>query len=436
MNLELRPRLRFYGILLVLLVVWLRINLLRLLRPLLPASGFEKLARRIHERNARHLYRMILKRRGLMIKVGQFMSLRVDLLPRMYTRTLARLQDQVPPVPYSKIRKVLLEELGRPPEEVFEDFSPEPIAAASLGQVHEARLPGHGRVAVKVQYPGMEKIVDVDLRILGILLRFWKRFRKTFDNETILGEFRAMVTQELDYLNEAANAERVAGLFRDDPDILIPRVIHLHTTRRVLVMEYLDGIKITDLEALRAAGIDVRAVSERVVDCYMRQLIRHGFFQADAHPGNLFVQPGPRIVMVDFGLCKGLSPDFRRGFVNLAAALVQRDPAQMGKAFVELGFRTLDGDENASERFAEVVVHNIRELLYRNRKKVPYLKIFQQISEVVREHPIVSIPSDFIFIGRILAQLTGLGRQLGQRIEVNRIAARYLMPPGVSVGDI
>lgn len=436
MTLELRPRLRFYGILLVLLAVWMRIHLLRLLRPLLPASGFKKLARRIHERSAGRLYRMILRRRGLMIKLGQFMSLRVDLLPRTYTRTLARLQDRVPPAPYTKIRRALQEELGSPPEEVFEDFSPEPIAAASLGQVHEARLPGHGKVAVKVQYPDMDKIVDVDLRILGILLRFWKRFHKAFDNETILGEFRAMVTQELDYLNEATNAERVAELFRDDPDILIPRVIRSHTTRRVLVMEYLDGIKITDLEALRTAGIDIRAVSERVVDCYMRQLIRHGFFQADAHPGNLFVLPGPKIIMVDFGLCKELSPDFRLGFVNLAAALVQRDPAAMGRAFVELGFRTVDGDESASERFAEVVVANIRELLYRNRKKVPYLKVFQQISEVVRENPILSIPSDFIFVGRILAQLTGLGRQLGQRVEANRIAARYLMPPEESMGDI
>jgi len=395
---------------------------------MLPASGFEKIARRIHERNARRLYRMILRRKGLMIKVGQFMSLRVDLLPRMYTRILAKLQDQVPPTPFSNIREVLLAELERPPEEVFQSFSAQPIAAASLGQVHEATLPGHGKVAVKVQYPGIEKIVEVDLRILGILLRFWKRFRKSFDNETILGEFRAMVTQELDYLKEGANAERIAGLFQEDPNILIPRVIWSHTTRRVLVMEYLDGIKITDIETLRAEAVDIHAVAERVVDCYLRQLIRYGFFQADAHPGNLFVRPGPRIIMVDFGLCKELSADFRRGFVNLAASLVQRDPAGMSRAFVELGFRTVDGGEEAFDRFAEVVVLHVREFLYKNRKKVPYLKIFQQISEVVRDHPIVSIPSDFIFIGRILAQLTGLGRQLGQRIDVNRIAARYLMP--------
>ncbi len=428
LHLELKPRLRFYSTLIILLVIWVRIGILRFLRPFMPASSFKKVAHRVHERNARHVYRMILKRKGLMIKVGQFMSLRVDLLPRTYTEILSKLQDQVPPAPLRRIRRVFLEELGSPPEEIFQSFSPHPIAAASLGQVHEACLSGGTKVAVKVQYPGIDKIVQIDLRILKLILRFWKKFRKAFDSERVLTEFQTMVTQELDYLHEGANAERMAKLFSNDRNILIPRVIWPHTTRRILVMEYLEGIKVTDLDSLRTAGIDIKMVSERVVDCYLRQVIRHGFFQADAHPGNIFVQPGPKIVLLDFGLCKELSPEFLKGFGKLAVGLIQRDPSTMRQAFLELGFRSAAEDEKAFERFSEVVILHTREVMYKHRKKIPYLKIFQEIAEIVQAHPIVSIPNEFILIGRVLAQLMGLGRLLGQNIEVDQIAIPYLIP--------
>ncbi|MBZ0254294.1 MAG: AarF/ABC1/UbiB kinase family protein, partial [Candidatus Methylomirabilis sp.] len=276
-------------------------------------------------RGGRRLYRRILRLQGLFIKVGQFLSLRVDLFPREFAEELARLQDQVPPAPYEAIRERIVQELGAPPEEIFASFEKAPSAAASLGQVHEARLRSGERVVVKVQYPGIEDLVQVDLRILRRVLRLMRRLQPDLDYETVLSEFGKHVRMELDYANELANAERIRAELADRDDIVIPRFFPDLSTGKVVTLAFVEGIKITDAERLVAAGYDLGDITHRVIDCYARQILRHGFFHADPHPGNIFVLPGGRIALVDFGLAWELQPAVLAGLAKMAMSLIQQD---------------------------------------------------------------------------------------------------------------
>jgi len=399
---------------------------LRMRRPFYSREGYKKRWQRLNQRNAELIYWAILKLQGLFIKVGQFMSLRVDVLPRAYTRILARLQDQVPPADYRLIKKRIIEELDKPPEEIFSWFREEPIAAASLGQVHEAMLKDGRRVAVKVQYPGIEKIVETDLRILKLILWWFGLFRKQFQSDVILNEFRRAISQEIDYIHEGKNAEKIAQLFADDPTVIIPQVIWEYTTKKVLVLEFLEGIKVTDIEKLDRAGINRAEVSRKVMDCYFRQMFKYGIFQADAHPGNIFVRPGPTLILLDFGLVKELPQMFLVNVGKLALGVTRRDEKLIAEAMERVGFVNLTGSKDGYQRFARIIVKYSRDVIYKNPKKINFQAIFNEIIDLVREYPIVSIPEDFILMGRVLGQLSGLGRQLKAKIEVDELVMPYL----------
>jgi predicted unusual protein kinase regulating ubiquinone biosynthesis (AarF/ABC1/UbiB family) len=395
-------------------------------KSVLGRDRYWELKKRVARRNAALLYRRILALRGLFIKVGQFLSLRVDLLPRSYIRELSKLQDQIPPAPFPVVRERVETELGKPLEEVFESFEPTPIAAASLGQVHEAWLKDGRRVAVKVQYPGIEKIVRTDLEILRLILKWYGLWRREFQSTILLDEFRHHVEMELDYIQEGKNAERLARNFAQDPRVVAPQVYWPFCTSKVLVLEFIDGIKITDKERLAAAGHDLKAVSSLLMDAYFRQIFRDGFFHADAHPGNICVLPGPRLALLDFGLSKEMDPKFMPNFVGLAAAIYQKDARRAAEHFRELGLRVVDQKEDTFLEFAEFLVRNMDDVIYKNPKKIDYQSLVTQILEMLREHPVVAIPGDFVLLGRVLGQLSGIGRQLGVDVQLDQVLLPHL----------
>ncbi len=423
---EKNPRLRLYYCLLVVIYIWLRINfLLKVIRPFLGRERFKEFALNHHTKNAILLYRTILKLRGLFIKVGQFLSMRVDLLPRPYTKELSKLQDQVPPHDFKEIERRLREELGDI-ENIFSDFEKEPIASASLGQVHRAKLKNGLVVAVKVQYPGIEKIVETDLKVLRIILKFFGIFRRNLQWKILLEEFKEFVFLELDYINEGKNAERIKEDFKDIEWVVVPRVIWKFTTKRVLTLEYINGIKVTDYASYEELGIKKEEVMKKVLDLYFRMIFSKGFFQADPHPGNIFVLRDGRIALLDFGLSREVKREAINGFGRMARAVAERNPEELALAFKEIGFSAVNGGTEGFKKFADIVVKYAPQVVYRNPRNLNIQEISSEILELVRKYPLVKIPSDFLLMGRVMGLLLGLGKFLKAKINVNEIIIKAL----------
>src|SRR5579885_3530113 len=271
---------------------------------------------------------------GLLIKLGQFLGARADLLPQEALAELAALQDEVPAERFQDIKCALEREWRAPIGEVCAAIDPEPAGSASLGQVHRARLHDGRIVAVKVQRPGIDAIVRTDLRTLRFVLRIVALVAPAANRivklDALYREFSRTVYEELDYQQEARNARHFAEIFADDPFILAPGVISEYSTRHVLVLQWMDGIKITNFEALDAAGVDRLQLANRLTEAYLTQVLEASYFHADPHPGNLMVQPhrdGDRIVFVDFGMMGTITPRMRDGLRDCFAGVVAQDAA-------------------------------------------------------------------------------------------------------------
>src|SRR3954468_2394425 len=291
------------------------------------AESCERLTEAKHRKNARRIEAAILRLRGLFIKVGQLISIMANFLPDAFREELERLQDQVPPRPYSDIEARVREEFGgRGPRELFAEFSPEPVASASIGQVHRARLPSGEEVAVKVQYPDIEEMVRIDLQALRRIFKVLRWFMPDYGFDTIYREISEMVVAELDFKPEAAALQKIAANFAARqppmPQVRFPRVMAEFSTSRVLTTEWMEGIKVADLERLESLKIDRRAAARLCVEAYCQQIFIDGLYHADPHPGNLLVltpaQPGgpPTIVFLDFGAVATVSEAMRRGMMS------------------------------------------------------------------------------------------------------------------------
>ena len=369
----------------------------------------------------------------MILKGCQFVGARADLLPEPYVERLGRLQDRVPPREFPVVRRVIEHELGAELGDVFADFDQRPLAAASLAQVHGATLHDGRRVAVKVQYPEIARLVESDLANLRVLFRAIGWLESDFDLAPLLDELGETVPAELDFVNEGHNAERMAKELASRDDVVIPTIVWEHTTRRVLVMERIDGIKITDVDALEAAGVDPQALAETLVEVFCEQMLVNGHFHADPHPGNLMVLPGEegapaRLVLLDFGLTKRLPDTFRSGVLDFATSLLQGDAGRMGRALSELGFETRDGRDAALDEIAEVMLRAgqaIREDARVQRETIERLR--KEVPEHVRANPIVRVPHHLILAGRTLALLSGVNAALGARVDFLRTIAPYAL---------
>jgi predicted unusual protein kinase regulating ubiquinone biosynthesis (AarF/ABC1/UbiB family) len=403
---------RFFGMAVAQLVFW---------EILVRRVGLRRLARSTSERRYRNLaarFRgLATDLGGVWIKVGQFLSARVDILPRSITDELAELQDEVPPEPFEFVRPTIEAELGGSLEDLFEWMDHEPLAAASLGQVHRAQLRSGEAVVVKVQRADIHALVEVDLsalkRVIG-WLKHYRPVRRRADLDALYQEFSRTLWEELDYVAEAANARRFAEMFADDPLVRIPWVDSPHSTARVLTLEDVYFIKITDYAAIEGAGVDRAEVADRLFRTYLRQIFIEGFFHADPHPGNLFVENLPedewRLVFVDFGMVGKLGPEAMEGLKEMAIGIGARDPDRLVQAYQTLGVLLPEADlgrirEAEAALFDQLWGKSMNELVRIHPREMS--RFTRQFRDLMVEMPF-QVPTDLIFLGRCVAILSGM----------------------------
>ncbi|HUZ76143.1 MAG TPA: AarF/ABC1/UbiB kinase family protein [Chloroflexota bacterium] len=369
----------------------------------------------------------------LMIKLGQFLSSRADLLPEAALAVLASLQDSVPAAPYAHVASVVEAELGQPIAKLFSTFEPTAAAAASLGQVHRAVIAATGEtVAVKVQRPNIQQLVDMDLstiRFVIWIISHLVRVNETLDLWSLYREFRRTTFEEIDYVTEAANAERFREMFAGSSSITIPRVHKELLSQRVLVLEWVDGIKINDYAALEAAGIDRLEVAKRTVEAYFYQLFQVGFFHADPHPGNIFVQPGadgspPVVAFVDFGMVGSLTPTMKAGLKGLFLAFVTNNAHNMAQALEQLGFIGPGANLAAIERAIAALTSRYHGISLGEARDLDISSVAHEVEELLYQQPF-RIPAQFAFGGRAVGTLAGVATGLAPDFNLIEVATPY-----------
>jgi aarF domain-containing kinase len=369
-----------------------------------------------HYWSANKFYEAAVKNQGLLIKTGQFLGTRPDVLPDAYVDVLSTLHDEVPPESFAAVRAHVERELGRTLEDMFTEFSEAPVASASLAQVHRAVLKDGRVCAVKVQYPGIESIVDIDLANMTFFIGLLNKLDRSMDYRFVAQEMRKHIPLELDFINEGHNNERIAADFKYVDDIVVPDIYWDYSSRRVLTMEYIDGVKITDAEGMKHLGIDTADVAKILVFAFAEMIVKNGFFHADPHPGNLMVLPGPKLVLIDFGQAKELEPAFKDVLVRFTRTLLDGNQAAMGKAFRELGFRTKKDDAQGYEQLGEAYVGRVAKQMQETKAGWAEGEVFQEsyedASKLLRKNQLTAMPPELLLVGRVFGLLNGLSKTL------------------------
>lgn len=370
--------------------------------------------------------RLILTHLGpTFIKVGQALSTRPDLIRKDFLEELTKLQDQLPPF-NNKIAFTIIEsELGRSVEEIYQEISPNPVAAASLGQVYKARLYTGEQVAVKVQRPNLLPVITLDLYIMRWAagwLSPWLPLNLGHDLKLIVDEFGSKLFEEIDYLNEGRNAEKFATNFRDDPTVKVPAIYWRYSNRRTLTLEWLDGFKLTDTEKVKAAGLDSDAIVRIGVISGLRQLLEHGFFHADPHPGNLFALPDGRMGYIDFGMMDQLNEETKETLVSSVVHLINKDYVDLAADFVKLGFLTPETDiipivPALEAVFADAIGQNVSDFNFKT--------ITDKFSDLMYQYPF-RVPAKFALIIRSLVTQEGLALSINPNFKIVEVAYPYV----------
>lgn len=443
-----RRILRFFAGIIGQIIVWdLAMGRVPVLRTRANGSRPERLRSMSREFRA-----LAIEMGGVMIKLGQFLSTRVDILPIEITGELQGLQDEVPPADSERVFALLRSELGDPSER-FEYIDPEPIAAASLGQVYRARLrpmdgsngPGPD-VVIKIQRPHIAEIVQTDLAALRVVARWVMRYRpirRRANVPALMEEFAHTLWLELDYQSEAANAERFAQIHAGNPRIYIPNVYHQHSTGRVVVLEDVESLKVADMGALRRAGIDPKDVADSLLEAYYKQIFEAEFFHADPHPGNIFVRPVTRppgeipaaassghpfqLIFVDFGMAVHVPKSVGENLRKILVAVTQRNARQLTEAFRDLGFFLPGADLDRVTEAEGVILdrvwgRNLLELAQPDPQEIEELG--REFRDLLFDFPF-QVPQDFIYLGRALGMVSGLVSQLDPNINPWHQIERY-----------
>ncbi|MDM8553681.1 AarF/ABC1/UbiB kinase family protein [Desulfococcaceae bacterium HSG7] len=345
------------------------------------------------------------------IKLGQILSTRPDLIPPDVLSELAKLQDHVPPRDYHAIRQVFEDDFGQFPEKLFQSFSETPFASASIGQVYQARLKDGEQVAVKVQRPGVNKTIEIDLEImlhLATLMESHIEEMVLHQPVKIVDEFAKSLEREIDYTIEASNMERIAQLFLDDPTLYIPKVFRELTTSQIITMEFVEGVKVSDIQALSDMGLDRKRITQRGADICLTQIFYHGFFHADPHPGNIFVLPQNVICLIDFGMVGSVDRQTRENFVDLIENVVNKDDDGTTRVLVKLA---LWDDEPDLRILRKDVSEFINEHVYKPLKDIDLSKVLSHLLELTSRNQL-RIPPDLFLMMKALGTLEGVAAQL------------------------
>ncbi|PNJ91157.1 hypothetical protein CEP10_05815 [Cylindrospermopsis raciborskii S07] len=358
------------------------------------------------------------------IKIGQALSTRPDLVPPIYLEELTKLQDQLPAFPNEIAYQFIKEELGGLPEDIYSEISPQPIAAASLGQVYKGRLKTGEEVAIKVQRPDLRERITIDLYILRILAGWVQKNVKRVRSDLvgILDELGSRIFEEMDYIREGENAERFFELYGHLPDIYVPKIYWEYTNRRVLTMEWINGIKLTQPQEIETLGINARYLIEIGVQCSLRQLLEHGFFHADPHPGNLLATFDGKLAYLDFGMMSEVKPPQRYGLIEAIVHVVNRDFDSLAKDYVKLEFLTPDTDLTPivpafARVFANAQGASVAELNIKS--------ITDDLSQLMYEYPF-RVPPYYALIIRSLVTLEGIAIYIDPNFKVLSEAYPYV----------
>ena len=368
--------------------------------------------------------RQLLKLGPTFIKIGQAVSTRADLLPLAYVKELSKLQDNVPAFPNEEAMAILERELGRPLSELYAELDPEPIAAASLGQVYSGRMHSGARVAIKVQRPGLDRTINFDLAVLRRIARFMARYPKLvrgIDWEGTLDEFAAVIFEEMDYLQESQNAERFRDNFRNWREIHVPQIYWSHTTPRVLTMEFIGGNKVNDVPALVVRGIHPPDVVKLIARTYLKQLLEDGYFHADPHPGNLRIMEDGRLAFFDFGMVGRITPKLQGQMIDAFFHIVERDVRGLTQDLINLDFLASTIDPNVIRPVVEKLFSD-----YLNLKlgDVRFKELTYELAQVIYEYPF-RIPPHFTYIMRAIMTLEGMGIALDPNFSFFDVAKPY-----------
>ena len=392
--------------------------------------------KKLHRRNARRMYRGFVSLRGVYIKLGQILSVMGTFLPREYTEELEGLQDDVPPQSYRKIRTTFVKSFGKRPDEVFAKFEPVPIAAASLGQVHEARNAAGERLAVKILYPNVVTIINVDLRVLGWALRIYRNFVPLQQIERVHEQLSDMLSRESDLANEARCITRMAKNFAGDPDVLFPTVYPQWSSSTVMTMSFMDGVKISNKGALAELALDPYDVATKLTKIFYKQLFVDRFFHADPHPGNFFVQRGPsgqvRIVVLDLGSATELSDNLADGMFDILSGLMTRKDDLVVRGMDTMGFMAAGGDRALLERtvrryFEKLLSINIRDFGKIDPAVAQQLADPSMKREDLRElMKSVSYPEGWFYVERATVIMFGLSSTLAPKLNGIHVGFPYI----------
>jgi predicted unusual protein kinase regulating ubiquinone biosynthesis (AarF/ABC1/UbiB family) len=360
------------------------------------------------------------------IKVGQLFSTRADLFPSEYVEELAKLQDRVPAFSYEQVEKIIQQELGKKIPELFYSFEPIPLAAASLGQVHKAVLHSGEAVVVKVQRPGLKKLFEIDLQILKGITRYFQNHPKWGRGRDWMGIYEEccrILWEEIDYLNEGRNADTFRRNFRGYDWVKVPRVYWRYASPRVLTLEYMPGIKISQYEALEAAGLDRKAIARQGAQAYLQQLLNNGFFHADPHPGNIAVSPEGALIFYDFGMMGTIKSNVREGLMETLFGIASKDGDRVVKSLIDLGALAPVGEMGPVRRSVQYMLDNFMDKPFENQSVAA---ISDDLYEIAYDQPF-RFPATFTFVMRAFSTLEGVGKGLDPEFNFMEVAKPYAM---------
>jgi len=414
---------------------------LGLLRPVLGTSLYaSKLVAR-HRATSKRLVTAILQLKGLFIKVGQLISILTNILPEEFRAELEQLQDSVPARPPREVTARIRKEFGKPPEELFAEFNPVPIASASLAQVHEATLRDGRRVAVKVQHADIEEISRLDLDVLGGVLALVQFFVRIKGLESYHADISQMIREELDFTQEARNIATISANFAGNAEIHFPKVVPEYSTQRVLTTEFVVGTKVTDFDELARLGVDRKALAARITKAYCQMTFVDGVFHADPHPGNIIVHPDGSITLVDFGAVGRLAPNVKAGIPTFWNGIIKRDPQMISAGLRQAGFFARDpgeGEDDVAERaisyfhkrFLEQMTvegFSLKDIQVDMKSKIEAMADLRKLDISFRDlQRSFQVPKEWVIFERASLLLVGLGTSIDPDMNPLKTIGPYL----------